>query len=112
MRLADCNRTLAMESPGNVVHISSSDDVSGKDERPKLLVSDSASPLPQPAGSPVFYVWIIRLTQGPARRDDERRLTADIIELARQYGRYGHRKVAALLRQADWTINDKRVERI
>jgi putative transposase len=45
-------------------------------------------------------------------RDDERRLTADIIELARQYGRYGYRKVAALLRQAGWTINDKRVERI
>src|SRR5262249_1816928 len=30
----------------------------------------------------------------------------------RQYGRYGYRKVAALLRQAGWTINDKRVERI
>jgi len=26
--------------------------------------------------------------------------------------RYGYRKVAALLRQAGWTINDKRVERI
>ena len=40
------------------------------------------------------------------------RLTADIIELARQYGRYGYRKVAELLRQAGWIINDKRVERI
>src|SRR5260370_42431363 len=29
-----------------------------------------------------------------------------------QYGRYGYRKVAALLRQAGWTINVKRVERI
>jgi putative transposase len=48
----------------------------------------------------------------PRGRDNERRLTADIIELARQYGRYGYRKVAALLRQAGWTINDKRVERI
>jgi putative transposase len=48
----------------------------------------------------------------PRGRDDERRLTADIIELARQYGRYGYRKVAALLRQRGWTINDKRVERI
>jgi len=48
----------------------------------------------------------------PRGRDDERRLTADIIELARQYGRYGYRKVAALLREAGWTINDKRVERI
>ena len=38
--------------------------------------------------------------------------TADIIELARQYGRYGYRKIAGLLRQAGWLINDKRVERI
>jgi putative transposase len=45
-------------------------------------------------------------------RDDEERLTADIIELARQYGRYGYRKIAGLLRQAGWAINDKRVERI
>jgi hypothetical protein len=42
----------------------------------------------------------------------EERLTADIIELARQYGRYGYRKIAELLRRAGWTINDKRVERI
>ena len=48
----------------------------------------------------------------PRGRDDEQRLTADIIELARQYGRYGYRKIAELLRQAGWTINDKRVERI
>jgi putative transposase len=48
----------------------------------------------------------------PRGRDDEERLTADIIELARQYGRYGYRKVAGLLRQAGWLINDKRVERI
>src|SRR5262249_55551895 len=33
----------------------------------------------------------------PRGREDER-LTADIIELARQYGRYGYRKVAELLR--------------
>jgi putative transposase len=45
-------------------------------------------------------------------REGEERLTADIIELARQYGRYGYRKVAALLRQAGWIINDKLVERI
>jgi hypothetical protein len=48
----------------------------------------------------------------PRGRDDEERLTADIIELARQYGRYGYRKIAELLRRAGWTINDKRVERI
>ena len=48
----------------------------------------------------------------PRGRDDEERLTADIIELARQYGRYGYRKIASLLRQAGWMVNDKRVERI
>ena len=48
----------------------------------------------------------------PRGRDDEERLTADIIELARQYGRYGYRKVAALLRDAGWLVNAKRVERI
>ena len=48
----------------------------------------------------------------PTGRDDEERLTADIIELARQYGRYGYRKIAALLRDAGWLVNDKRVERI
>ena len=48
----------------------------------------------------------------PQGRDDEARLTADIIGLARQYGRYGYRKVAELLRRAGWLVNDKRVERI
>src|SRR5215471_3522880 len=48
----------------------------------------------------------------PRGREDEERLIADIIEFARQYGRYGYRKIAELLRQAGWTINDKRVERI
>jgi hypothetical protein len=48
----------------------------------------------------------------PRGRDDEERLTADIIELARQYGRYGYRKVTALLRDAGWLVNDKRVERV
>ena len=50
--------------------------------------------------------------KAPRGREDEGRLVADIIELARQYGRYGYRKIAALLRQAGWLVNDKRVERI
>lgn len=48
----------------------------------------------------------------PRGRIDEARLTADIVELARQYGRDGYRRIAALLRQAGWCVNDKRVERI
>ncbi len=44
--------------------------------------------------------------------DDEAALTADIIALAACYGRYGYRRITALLRQAGWTVNAKRVERI
>ena len=48
----------------------------------------------------------------PRGRDDEELLVADIIELARQYGRYGYRRIAAMLREAGWQVNDKRVERL
>ena len=49
----------------------------------------------------------------PQGRDDEERLIADIVELAKQYGRYGYRKIAELLRTTSgWVVNDKRVERI
>jgi hypothetical protein len=34
--------------------------------------------------------------------DDETALTADIIALATRYGRYGYRRVTALLREAGW----------
>ena len=50
--------------------------------------------------------------QLPRGRADEERLVADMIELTRQYGRYGYRRVAALLRDAGWQVNDKRVERL
>jgi transposase InsO family protein len=45
-------------------------------------------------------------------RDDEAPLTAAIIRLAGQYGRYGYRRVTALLRAEGWHVNHKRVERI
>ncbi|MFD1767656.1 IS3 family transposase [Sphingorhabdus buctiana] len=48
----------------------------------------------------------------PRGADDEATLTEDIIALARQYGRYGYRRVTALLRDAGWHVNRKRVERI
>ena len=48
----------------------------------------------------------------PKSRDDEDRLVRDMIELARQYGRYGYRRIAAMLRDAGWQLNDKRVERL
>jgi hypothetical protein len=43
--------------------------------------------------------------RAPRGREDEGRLTADIIELARQYGRYGYRKITALLRAEGWVVN-------
>jgi len=33
-----------------------------------------------------------------------------MIELVRQYGRYGYRRMAALLRDGGWQVNDKRIE--
>ena len=36
----------------------------------------------------------------PKTADDEAALTADIIDLARQYGRYGYRRITVLLHQA------------
>ncbi len=48
----------------------------------------------------------------PRGRSDEAALTADITELALRYGRYGYRRIAALLRDAGWSVNVKRVERI
>jgi putative transposase len=35
-----------------------------------------------------------------------------LIRLAKQYGRYGYRKIAALLRIEGWQVNHKKVERL
>ncbi len=43
---------------------------------------------------------------------DEDALTKDIVGLASKYGRYGYRRVTALLRREGWEVNHKRVERI
>jgi putative transposase len=48
----------------------------------------------------------------PKTPEDETALVADIVELARTYGRYGYRRITALLRAAGWLVNVKRVERI
>jgi putative transposase len=48
----------------------------------------------------------------PAERDDEKPLTRRIIELAAAYGRYGYRRITALLHREGWRVNHKRVERI
>ena len=48
--------------------------------------------------------------QSAAKDDDELRLV--MIRLAKQYRRYGYRKVAQLLRVEGWAVNHKKVERL
>ena len=48
----------------------------------------------------------------PLLRDDEQALTNDIVGLATRFGRYGYRRITALLGLAGWKVNHKRVERI
>jgi transposase InsO family protein len=45
-------------------------------------------------------------------RDEEERLVERTVELATQYGRYGYRRITAILREQGWKVNHKRVERI
>ena len=44
--------------------------------------------------------------------DDEEILTARLVALASEYGRYGYRRITAMLHQEGWRVNHKRVERI
>ena len=55
-----------------------------------------------------------RSTQRRVRKipDDEERLVARITALASQYGRYGYRRITAMLRNEGWKVNHKRVERL
>ena len=46
----------------------------------------------------------------PARNEDDLRLA--LIRLAKQYDRYGYRKVGELLRTEGWSVNHKKVARI
>ena len=44
--------------------------------------------------------------------DDEEALTRAIVDLAERFGRYGYRRITAMLRREGWWVNHKRVERI
>ena len=50
----------------------------------------------------------------PLISGEESRLVADITSLATRYGRYGYRRITAMLNNSDngWQVNHKRVERI
>lgn len=48
----------------------------------------------------------------PITNDSDIKLRKRVIELASQYGRYGYRRITALLWNEGWKINHKKVERI
>jgi len=48
----------------------------------------------------------------PTQWADENKLTQAIVTLAGQYGRYGYRRITALLVHAGWRVGKDRVERI
>ncbi len=41
------------------------------------------------------------------RREDEDALTQEIVQLADQYGRYGYRRITALLKRAGWKVGKR-----
>ncbi len=50
--------------------------------------------------------------KSPKGRADDAALTADIIALATKYGRYGYRRITAMLRASGWEVNVKRIWRL
>ena len=60
----------------------------------------------------LFGQWRGTQRYRPTHRDDEGPLTQASVALASQYGRYGYRRITALLRSAGWSVGHDRVERI
>ena len=48
----------------------------------------------------------------PRESADEAALTARVVALATRFGRYGYRRITALLHREGWQVNRKRVERL
>jgi putative transposase len=58
-------------------------------------------------------IGVARSTQRyEASPGDDDSLQLALVRLAKQYGRYGYRKIAALLRIEGWQVNHKKVERL
>jgi hypothetical protein len=68
-----------------------------------------AGPLLEP-GRATAGQTILDVSYDPTRNDEDA-LTRAIIALASEYGRYGYRRITALLRGAGWTVGKDRVLR-
>ena len=56
--------------------------------------------------------WRATQRYRPIEQTDEDALTEAIIQLASEYGRYGYRRITALLQEAGWPVGKDRVQRI
>jgi transposase InsO family protein len=56
--------------------------------------------------------WRTTQRYQPTQLEDEDRLTQSILALASKYGRFGYRRITALLRSAGWRVGKDRVQRI
>jgi putative transposase len=64
-------------------------------------------------GAPVKTIGMARSTQRyKVLPEDDDSLRLAVIRLAKQYGRYGYRKITVLLRAEGWEVNHKKVERL
>jgi transposase InsO family protein len=77
--------------------------VSGIRERYGLSERHACRLVSQPRGTQRYVTTV---------RADEDALTRAIVTLASQYGRYGYRRITALLRTAGWRVGRDRVQRI
>jgi len=56
--------------------------------------------------------WRTEQRYRPTQSEDEDRLTQSILALASKYGRFGYRRITALLKLAGWQVGKDRVQRI
>ena len=77
--------------------------VSGAQEKYRVSERRVCLLVKQPRGTQRYQV---------TQRSDEDVLTRAIIEFASQYGRYGYRRITAILKRDGWHVGKDRVERI
>ena len=85
-----------------------------RSERRRSAVEQCPSEVPSERTEclPAAGQWRGTQRYEPIQRIDEDALTGAIIALATRYGRYGYRRIAALLRMAGWQVGKDRVQRI
>ena len=77
--------------------------VSGAQEKYRVSERRVCLLVKQPLGTQRYQV---------TQRSDEELLTRAIVQLAAEYGRYGYRRITAMLKRDGWQVGKDRVERI